>query len=234
MRICALGDRRPGVGVRADGLPDIAWMAVQPPGRRSRPFWIAKYPVTISQLGAYRGQFGGAATRTGLEGRSASWPANCSGDEAVEFCWWLMAVREYTSAIGPAAAPSSYVIRLPTEREWMAAAKGGQASSAYPWGSDWDERRAHSKSSGLPEPLAVGMFPLGDSPDGISDLAGTVWEWCANEGGTATANLRVLKGGSRLSDPLECRIDARREMRGDVSRDDRGFRICCGPDPETA
>jgi formylglycine-generating enzyme required for sulfatase activity len=61
VRLAEIGDNRPGVGVRADGLPDIAWLPVTPGGDitlkiddkvqtfQVAPFWIAKYPVTFAQ-----------------------------------------------------------------------------------------------------------------------------------------------------------------------------------------
>jgi formylglycine-generating enzyme required for sulfatase activity len=66
------GDTRPGVGLRADGLPDIAWCCVETPlkwqGRRIpfknergeiygefalESFFIARYPVTYRQFQAF-------------------------------------------------------------------------------------------------------------------------------------------------------------------------------------
>lgn len=79
-RLALLGDRRAGVGLRADGLPDIQWCPVEPGGGRqtedvtitirsspddanSEPqrqvsapvsrFQIARYPVTIAQFQAF-------------------------------------------------------------------------------------------------------------------------------------------------------------------------------------
>lgn len=67
-----MGDTRPGVGLRLDGLPDIAWCrvdvptelrGVKQPFKNERgeiygeyalqPFYIAKYPVTFAQFQAF-------------------------------------------------------------------------------------------------------------------------------------------------------------------------------------
>ncbi len=68
--LATLGDPRPGVGLRADGLPDIAWVHLEG-GRFAiggdkdaynslpaqqvelEPFWMAKYPVTNAQWQAF-------------------------------------------------------------------------------------------------------------------------------------------------------------------------------------
>jgi formylglycine-generating enzyme required for sulfatase activity len=68
------------------------------------------------------------------------------------------------------------------------------------------------------------MYPRGDSRAGVSDMIGTVWEWCDDGSG----DLHLLKGGSVREQHDKCRIDANRVMRGDVTRDDRGFRPCIG------
>jgi hypothetical protein len=62
--LARLGDPRPGVGLRGDGLPDIAWCkvpATDPQGRSKffyqegkhpglPDFWIAHYPITYAQF----------------------------------------------------------------------------------------------------------------------------------------------------------------------------------------
>ena len=62
-----LGDPRPGVGLRADGLPDIAWEIVPKANgqgetffvygegekREEETFWMARYPVTYRQFQAF-------------------------------------------------------------------------------------------------------------------------------------------------------------------------------------
>jgi formylglycine-generating enzyme required for sulfatase activity len=79
----------------------------------------------------------------------------------------------------------------------------------------------------------VGIYPQGNSLQGISDLSGNVWEWCLN-GYEEPANTqssgafrRVLRGGSWISD----RGYARAACRGYYLPDDRyhffGFRVCC-------
>ena len=79
----------------------------------------------------------------------------------------------------------------------------------------------------------MGIFPLGDSVQSVSDLAGNVWEWCRNEhanparttGGGGEA--RVLRGGSWDY----VRDFARAGYRVSYLPDDRlssiGFRVVC-------
>jgi hypothetical protein len=61
-RLDEIGDTRPGVGIGADGIPDILWLPVVPGGKLKlennethevQPFFIASYPVTYTQYEAF-------------------------------------------------------------------------------------------------------------------------------------------------------------------------------------
>lgn len=238
VRLAALGDPRRGVGVDARGNPDIVWCRVpRHPADPGRPFWIAKYPVTVAQLDAYRRSLirTDSQLRSGLERSQGTLPAAVSWSEAVGFGKWLDAAACQGQLELPNQDVEGYAVRLPFEAEWIAAA----GFAPYPWGIEFDESRANTASSGLGEPIAVGMYPLGDAATGVSDMAGGVWEWCGDDVKGSQrdeyghlALLRVLKGGSALEGADLCRVDRRRVMRGDVVREDRSFRVCFGPTDE--
>ena len=93
-------------------------------------------------------------------------------------------------------------LRLPTEDEWEAAARG-QDGRRFPWG---DTLPSHAQSNihgvGLTPhgPSDVGSYTGDVSPFGMYDMGGNVSEWVSTEwsdmGSGAPGRLRVYKGGS--------------------------------------
>ena len=94
--------------------------------------------------------------------------------------------------------------RLPTEREWEAAARGPQGDE-YPWGDVWEDGICNSSEAGLEQTSAVGLFPRASTRafPGLEDMAGNVWEWCeVEESGSGS---RVIRGGGWLLNARGCR-----------------------------
>lgn len=154
--------------------------------------------------------------------------------------------------------------RLPTEAEWEWAARGGLKDGVYPWGNEWIETNKPKANSwqgkfpyvntswdGFIKAAPVKSFlPNGY---GLYDMAGNVWEWCAdyyhynyykelqkqgdvhNPAGPQVsfdpdepqAVKRVMRGGSFLCNDSYCsgyRVARRMKSTEDSSMEHLGFR----------
>ncbi|MCD0458109.1 formylglycine-generating enzyme family protein [Roseiconus lacunae] len=73
--------------------------------------------------------------------------------------------------------------RLPTSAEWQRAATWSLSSSdslqecRYPWGNSFDPGFANTWASGRHQVASIHDFPKGNTPDGVRQLVGNVWEW---------------------------------------------------------
>lgn len=86
--------------------------------------------------------------------------------------------------------------RLASDEEWEWVARAGAAGHTFPWGDDKPNGKAcWSGESTLLGTCAVGATPAGDSPQGIHDLAGNVFEWTTSRNDSA-GKFRIGRGGS--------------------------------------
>lgn len=161
-RLALIGDPRPGVGLRGDGLPDIAWVWLRggtfpiggdeeacgslPAQSVTLPsFWLARYPVTNAQWRAFVGAGDGydddrwwAGLARGRQPHvEPRWGIANHPRERVNWYQAVAFCRWLTARLG-------VEVRLPTEIEWERAARGGRGAAGgpergrfYPWGDGY-------------------------------------------------------------------------------------------------
>jgi len=200
-------------------------------------FWVDKTEVTNAEYQRFMQATGRAAPRYwGDEGFSRP-------DQPVVGVDWEDAAA-YAQWAGK---------RLPTAAEWEKAARGTDGRR-YPWGDAWDvksTRRCNFADRNTSDPWSdpdvddgyartapVGSYPLGACPYGCLDMAGNVWEWCAdwhredyyasaparNPTGPASGSSRELRGGSWIFGEKYVRCADRYFKRPSLRSSTIGFR----------
>lgn len=106
--------------------------------------------------------------------------------EAVAFSNWLSVKEGLTPAYnssGQIVNLSTNGYRLPTEVEWeYAAAKGqpGASERIYAYGDIWDASKVVGRSGETATAVVGSKSPSGDTPQGLADMNGNVWEWLSD------------------------------------------------------
>jgi formylglycine-generating enzyme required for sulfatase activity len=171
-----------------------------------RGFRIGRFAVTVQEFGVFLADGHGKFTEPKDWERQQQYPnrpvVGVSWFEAAAYCSWKGG-------------------RLPTEAEWERAARGPN-SSRYPWGDGPPLDTSHSNlGMVVGHPTPVGLFPKGNSSEGLCDMLGNVWEWCGdwygpyetggrgNPTGPQEGNIKVLRGGSWEGSPQNVRVSGR-------------------------
>ena len=137
-------------------------------------------------------------------------PMNCvDWSGAKEYCEWIGG-------------------RLPTEEEWeYAATHNGREhlNTMYPWGDDSPTNSLANYNNNVGSTTEVGHYsPAGDSPLGLVDMSGNVFEWTSSSVSLGSSSI-VIKGGTWDNDEDFLRVTVRTYDSPSYKRDgDVGFR----------
>jgi formylglycine-generating enzyme required for sulfatase activity len=168
------------------------------------PIRLGKYLVTVEEYQRFVDSRGYEAPKYWDSGagwalkEKETWEAPGSWDEQLEtpnrpvtevswyeadaYCRWL-------------TEQTGFEVRLPTEAEWEKAATPEKGE--YPWGEEEPDPDRANFDSNVESPTPVGVYPSGDGSYQHCDLAGNVWEWCADrvEVSDKSEEWRALRGG---------------------------------------
>jgi formylglycine-generating enzyme required for sulfatase activity len=134
-----------------------------------------------------------------------------------------------TGKSDPTANIAANGYRLPSDKEWEWAARGGVSSRGYTYsGSNdvnsvaWHVDNSNGASGNL-DGFGRGTWPVGQKAAnelGLYDMSGNVWEWCFD----AHSSYRRMRGGSYGSTPFVAAV-AMRSTSDPVEFSYRGFRL---------
>ncbi|KYC35634.1 hypothetical protein WA1_07400 [Scytonema hofmannii PCC 7110] len=203
-----------------------------------QPFFMGKYPITQAQWRAI-------AALPQVNRELDPDPSGFKGgDRPVENVSWYDAV-EFCDRL---SIHTKRNYQLPSEAEWEYACRAGTTTPFHfgetitPELANYDGNYSYGsapKGKYRKQTTPIGSFQVANA-FGLFDMHGNVWEWCADikhdnyEGApsnstswqlTVDNDNRMLRGGSWIYNPRNCRSAFRSDGHPDYRYDNAGFRV---------
>jgi sulfatase modifying factor 1 len=216
-------------------------------------FWLARTPVTNAQFERFVKASG---YKTAAEKRGKAWVYKDGKWREIAGANWRAPAGAGSSIAGKEHHPVVSVswedamafckwggYRLPSEAQWEYAARG-RAGRKYAWGNAAPDRERCNYGKNEGGTTAVGKYsPAGDTPEGLQDMAGNVWEWCEDwyakdyysnsqqqkQLNNRNSQCKVLRGGGWLDDSNGVRASDRGRNLPSISFNYNGFRCAAFP-----
>ena len=136
--------------------------------------------------------------------------------DAVAFCKWLSKKKD-----------SLYEYHLPTQAQWIFAAKGRNVTNKYTWGSKEEDVVLNANIKGEKDGYEW-CSPVGSyAPNayGLYDMIGNVAEWCTDIDTSFEKERRIHKGGSYTTSLENCSISKTGNFTAELTHPGIGFRV---------
>ena len=197
---------------------DGAKMVLIPTGPSTNAFYMDVYEVTNAQYGKF------------MRARGYSEPVYWNDSECNQPNQPVVGISWHDATAYAKWAGK----RLPTEKEWEQAARGGLKNKTYPWGDNESFARDHAnyKGTGGKDKWEYCAPVASFKPNGygLFDMAGNVDEWCQDWDDNSDRDTKVLRGGAWHNNTYGQRVAARGHFDPNHRFGAVGFRCVSGFD----